>query len=244
MADLKPYTEDTLFDGHIKCLQHRDGYRFSVDAVLLGNFVKPKKRARVLDLGCGNGIISLIMAYRYNDISITGLELQPDLARLSRKNTELNNLSERIRIIRGDLKEIKSYIPSGTFDMVVSNPPYRKIGTGRINPGTEQAKARHEQTADITDFVSAAAWAVKRRGRVIIIYPASRGIAVITEMLKYELEPKKILAIYSYPGSAATLLIVEAVKQGGEEMKLLPPFYIYGKKGGAYSPEMTEFYKP
>ena len=240
----RDYTEDTLFNGRIRCLQHRTGYRFSVDAVLLGNFISPKPGDRILDLGCGSGIVSLILAYRWPSVNITGLEIQPGMSKLANKNVALNNWQERIEIVHGDLREIRGIIEPGSFDWVVSNPPYRKSGTGRVNPGGEQALARHEQAADLASVIKATNWAVRKRGRSVFIYPASRGAAVIAELKNAGLEPKKMLPIFSYPGSAASLVIIEAVKQGGEELTILPPFYIYEKREGKYSPEMRRYYSP
>jgi len=244
MTAASDYTEDTLFDGRIKCLQHRTGYRFSVDAVLLGNFIQPKPGDRILDLGCGCGIVSLILAYRWPSVSITGLEIQPGLAALAKKNTTLNNWQDRIKIIHGDCKEIGKIFDPGSFDWVVSNPPYRRPGSGRVNPEAEQALARHEQAADLASVTKAAVWAVRKRGRAAFIYPASRGAAVITEIKEQGLEPKKMLSIFSYPGTAASLVILEAVKQGGEELIILPPFYVYKERDGEYSPEMAGYYSP
>lgn len=244
MTPATDYTEDALFDGRIRCLQHRRGYRFSVDAVMLGNFIQPRPGDRILDLGCGCSIIPLILAYRWPKLSITGLEIQPNLALLAQKNVELNGWQERIKIVPGNLKEIGKYVESGSFDWVVSNPPYRKLGSGRVSRGDEQAFARHEQLADLANVVKAAGWAVKKRGRVAFIYPASRGAAVISELKNAGLEPKRMLSIFSYPGTTANLVIIEAVKHGGEEMIILPPFYIYEKKDGEYSREMAEYYSP
>jgi len=240
----KDYTEDAVFNGRIRCLQHRNGYRFSVDAVLLANFIQPRRGDKILDLGCGCGIIPLILAYRNHSVFITGLEIQPDLADLAQKNVTLNSRQERISIVQGDLREIEKYAAPGSFDWVISNPPYRRPGTGRINPGTEQAQARHEQTADLAGVIKAANWAARKRGRIAFIYPASRGAAVISELRNLGLEPKKMLSIFSYPGSPASLVIIEAVKHGGEELIILPPFYIYQERDGKYSPEMERYYAP
>jgi len=244
MTTAKDYTEDTLFDGRIRCLQHRRGYRFSVDAVLLGNFIQPKPGDRILDLGCGCGIIPLILAYRWSKVSITGLEIQPGLTSLAKKNVALNDWQERIEIVQGDLKEIEKHVEAGSFDWVVSNPPYRRPGSGRVNMVSERAFARHEQLADLVNVTKAANWAAKKKGRVTFIYPASRGASVILELKKAGLEPKKMLSIFSYPGSTASLLIIEAVKQGGEEMVILPPLYVYQERDGEYSREMAEYYSP
>ena len=244
MTSAKEYTEDSLFDGRIRCFQHREGYRFSVDAVLLGNFIQPKPGDRILDLGCGCGIISLILAYRWPKVSITGLEIQPDLFSLAKKNVVLNDWQERIEIVSGDLNEIGKYVEAGSFDWVVSNPPYRRHGSGRVNKDGEQAFARHEQLADLISVTNAADWAVKKKGKVAFIYPTSRGASVISEFKNTGLEPKKMLSVFSYPGSTASLLIIEAVKQGGEEMIILPPLYVYQERDGEYSHEMAGYYSP
>lgn len=238
------YTEDSLFSGRLICRQRRRGYRFSLDAVLLGNFITIRSAENVLDLGCGSGIVSLILAYRWPACQVTGLELQPALVKLARENAERNLWQARIKIVQGDLRQIDKSVKSGRFDWVVTNPPYRKSGSGRVNIEPEQLAARHETTADLKSVVRAAAWAVKNKGRAAFIYPAARAATVLFELKNQGLEPKKMQAVYSYPGSPATLILIEAVKGGGEELTILPPFYIYRQPAGGYSPEMAACYKP
>ncbi len=237
------YTDDSLFDGRIRCLQYSSGYRFSLDAVLLGNFISLWPEEKILDLGCGSGIVALILAYRWPSSSITGLEIQPDLFELARENVMRNKFQERIRIVLGDLRQPVTDIGAGQFDWVVSNPPYRKAGTGRMNAASQQRLARHEALADIADVVRAAVRALKNKGRAAFVYPASRVAALLYELRQQGLEPKKIQPVYSYPGSSATLLLVEAVKGGGEEVTIAPPFYVYRMSGGEYSPEMAACYR-
>jgi len=237
------FTDDSLYDGHLRCKQPGSGYRFSLDAVLLGNFISPRPQEQILDLGCGSGIVSLILAYRWPDCRLTGLDIQAELVELARYNAKLNNWQERITILQGDLRQVGKSITNGGFDWVVSNPPYRKSGTGRVNIEQEQLLARHETTADVASVVKAAAWALKNRGRAAFIYPATRGTAVLFELKKQGLEPKKMQIVYSYPGSPASLMLIEAVRGGGEELTVLPPFYIYGEPEGVYSPEMAACYK-
>ena len=244
MPENDEYTEDSLFYGRIRCRQHSSGYRFSLDAILLANFIFLRPAEKILDLGCGCGVVALILAYRWPACLITGLEIQPGLVKLARENAAQNNWQERITIVQGDLRRIGKSIPAGHFDWVVSNPPYRKAGTGRMNIGPEQMLARHETMADVAGVVGAAAWALKNRGRAAFIYPAARGAALLYELKKQGLEPKKMQTIYSYPGSQATLLLIEAVKGGGEELMILPPFYIYLEPEGEYSPEMAACYRP
>jgi len=238
------YTDDSLYDGLLRCRQPGSGYRFSLDAVLLGNFISPRLQEHILDLGCGSGIVALIMAYRWPSCHITGLEIQPDLVELARENVVLNRWQERITILQGDLRLIDKSIAVGQFDWVVSNPPYRKSGSGRQNEEPQQLVARHETMADVAAVVGAAVRALKNKGRAAFIYPATRGATLLFELKKQGLEPKRMQIVYSYPGSPATLLLVEALKGGGEELSVLPPFYVYREHQGGYSPEMAACYKP
>lgn len=237
------FTTDSLFDGRIRCTQRIGGYRFSLDAVLLGNFIKISQGDKILDLGCGSGIISLILAYRWHDCFLTGLEFQQTLIDLAEKNVADNNLQERIEIVLGDLRHIDKLLPAGRFDWVISNPPYRKAGTGRQNLEPEQLAARHEIKSDVSAVIKAAAWALRNKGRAAFIYPAVRGATILHELKNHGLEPKRMQVVYSYPGGAATLLLVEAIKGGGEELTILPPFYIYKERNGEYSAEMEGCYK-
>ncbi|MCI5211027.1 MAG: methyltransferase domain-containing protein, partial [Candidatus Electrothrix sp. ATG2] len=169
-----PLTDDTLFNGRLVCHQHRDGYRFSLDAVLLAHFCQPASQDKVLDLGCGCGVIGLILCYRYPEVQVTGLELQPALAKLSQQNVQANRLQNRFTVEQGDLRKIKQHLQAESYEIVLSNPPYYKTGTGRINQEDECALARHELTADPDSVIAAAAYAVKNRAKVVCIYPADR----------------------------------------------------------------------
>lgn len=238
------YTDDSLFNGRIQCAQHRRGYRFSLDAILLGNFISLRPDEKILDLGCGSGVVALILAYRYPSCQITGFEIQADLALLAQKNVAANHWQERIAILQGDLRQIENYLAAGQYDCLVSNPPYRRSGSGRVNIEAEQFLARHEKIADVASVVKAAVWALKNKGRAVFIYPAVRMATVLYEMKKQRLEPKRIRVVYSYPGSPATLVLVEGVKGGGEELEIMAPFYVYQEPAGSYSPEMAACYKP
>lgn len=238
-----PLTNDTLFDGRLICRQYRQGYRFSVDPVLAAHFCSVQPGETVLDLGCGNGVISLILAYRNPEAKVTGLEIQPELAMLAHDNMLANNLDERVEVIEGDLKKIADHISPESFDLVVSNPPYRQTESGRISDTDQKARARHEIDATLEDIINAAAFAVKNRGRLVVVYPAKRAMTLIHLMKVRNLEPKRLQPVYSYPGETeACLVLVEAIKNGGEEVRILPPFYIYTEKNGPYTRQMRELY--
>lgn len=242
MAD-RTVTGDSLFDGRLQCRQHLKGYRFSLDAVLLANFIRPGSADRVLDLGAGCGVISLILAFKWPEVSLTALEIQEGLVTLALENVKLNRFQDRIKLIRGDLRRIKKMLAPGSFDWVVCNPPYGKIGSGRLNLSDEAVIARHEIHADLSDIARAVSFTLRTRGRAALIYPACRAASLIHRIKEQNLEPKRLQVVYSYPRSVGKLVLVEVVKGGGEELRIEEPFYVYRKKGGEYSEEMRKCYE-
>lgn len=237
-------TNDTLFAGRLICRQPREGYRFSMDAVLAAHFAAPKPRQRVLDLGCGCGVIGLVLAYRHPQTTVCGIELQPDLAELAYANIRDNGYAQRYTIRQGDIRSIATLVTPESFDLVVANPPYRKKQTGRQNKDDQAAHARHELLGGIEDFVRAAAFAVKNRGKVSFIYPARRCNTLLAALHGHRLTPKRLQPVYSYPGAAgACLVLLEAVKNGGEQLDILAPFFIYQRRNGTYTPAMQALYE-
>ena len=237
-------TEDSLYGGRLICRQYRQGYRFSIDAVLAAHFCRPGNRDRILDLGTGSGIIGLILAYRHQTTRIAGLEFQPDLVRLAENNADRNGLSDRFQIIEGDLRDIGRFVSAESFDLVVGNPPYHQRGRGRVNPDDQRARARHEIDSTLNDVARAAAFAVKNHGPVVIVYPADRTAVLFKALNDYRLEPKRLRLVYSYPeDDQARLVLVEAVKNGGHGLHVMTPLYVYLSRDGSYSAEMQNMYE-
>ncbi len=237
-------TCESLFNGRLTCCQHRTGYRFSVDAVLLAHFFTPRPTENILDLGTGCGIMPLILAYRWPELKLTGLEIQPDLAALARRNVEANGLGDRIDIRIGDLRQIKEIYPAGRFQRVICNPPYRKIETGRQNLDVEQATARHEISADLGAVIRVLNWLLPEGGRADLIFPAVRLGDLLDFLRRDGIEPKRLQMVHGYPGGTGRLVLVEGIKGGGAELEILPPFFIYREKDGEYSEEMARCYAP
>jgi len=239
-------TRDTLFDGELICLQHKEGYRFSIDAVILAHFISPVLGDRILDLGTGCGIISLIMGYRWKGMldSITAVERQNSLVDLAKRNIALNGFDAFCRVISGDVKTLFQKIEPESFSRVICNPPFYPSGTGRTNENREALLARHQLSASLADFISAAAAAVKNRGSTYFIYPAGGLIELISAGKKCRLEPKEIRFVYSYPDPTknAELVLIRCVKNGGSGVNILPHLYVYKEKNGPYSTEMSGYY--
>ncbi|HIJ89848.1 MAG: tRNA1(Val) (adenine(37)-N6)-methyltransferase [Desulfobulbaceae bacterium] len=242
MALATELTEDSLFAGKLRCLQPRQGYRFSVDAVLLAHFISPEHDARILDLGAGCGVVSLILSHRWPGVSLVALEVQSRLAGIIRRNVAINGLENRVTVIEGDCRRIETLLPLGSCDLVVANPPYYQTGSGRHHPETERTKARHEILGGISEMAPAAACVLKSGGRAAFVYPALRAVTLLGVLRENGLEPKRLRMVYPWPGALAGLVLVEAVKDGGEELAILPPFYICQEKDGAYTPEMAGMY--
>lgn len=233
------WTFDGLFEGEIKFLQPRDGYRFSVDAPILAFFVKIKGEERIIDLGTGNGVILIILGKKYPHLKeLWGIEIQRELFELAQENVKLNGLSERIRVIQGDVREIKRYFSPQSFQVVISNPPYYPVSWGRINPQDKKALARHEILGTIEDFLEATSYLLKERGRCYFIYPQKRAITLFVEMRKRRLEPKRLRFVHPKPKEEAKMVLIEGLKGGGEGLVVEPPLYIFDEKG-SYTEEMT-----
>jgi len=238
----KKISNDTLFNGRLLCCQHEEGYRFSVDAVLLSHFVRPYPNDSVLDLGAGCGVISLILAHRHAAVRLAALELQDDLLALLRHNISINHFDGRLVALAGDARHIGACVQPESFDLVVCNPPYGKADAGRKSLGRERLLARHEVAGTLSDFIGAAAFAVKNRGRVAFVLPAGRLAALINAMQQVRLVAKRLQVVHSYPGGVGRLVLLEAIKNGGEELQILPPFFIYKAENGDYTPEMAAMY--
>jgi tRNA1Val (adenine37-N6)-methyltransferase len=195
----------------------------------------------VLDLGAGSGVIALILATRDISVKAVGIEIQEELVDMARRSVTMNRLADRVEIIHDDVKKIKILCEENAFDIVVSNPPYRKLRSGRINPDGQKALARHEIRGALGDFLAAAQYALKKSGRIFLIYPASRLVHLLALMRDARLEPKRLRIIHSKNHTNGELVLVEGAKGGREEMHILPPLYVYDEKG-AYTSEITSIF--
>jgi tRNA1Val (adenine37-N6)-methyltransferase len=232
-------TCDVLFGGKLRLFQSRAGYRFSLDALLLAAFVTVKPRDKFADLGTGSGVIPLILARREKTISMLAVECQDALAERAQRNVTLNHLTNKIKIVRGDVRRIGALAPIESFDAAVCNPPYRKSSSGRLSPNDEKQIARHEIHGDLHDFLRAAVLLLRGKGRIALIYGAARMIDLLAAMRQQGLEPKRLRMVHSFAGIEASLVLVEGVKAGRSGVKILPPLIIF-RQGKEYSEEVAK----
>lgn len=234
-------TRDTFFNGEIVLQQHPSGYRFSVDAVLLTHLALEQSGTAVVDLGTGCGVIPIMLAYRCPMRHIVGVELQPELCELARSNVVANNAAGRVRILEKDMNRLALTDVDGPVDLVVSNPPYRKLGSGRINADSQRAVARHEVKVDLETLLKTARRLLKKSGRFCIIYPSIRLVDLVAAMRAKGLEPKWITLIHSRAASPARLVAVTGVKGGRPGVETGPPLHLY-QPDGTYTETMTAMF--
>ncbi len=214
---------DEFMDGRLKLIQSKTGYRFSVDAILLSQFVTIKRGDRIVDLGTGCGIIPLVLLLTKPVRYTIGLEIQEDLADQAARNTVLNGYESKMGVILGDIKS-PPFAPSSA-DVVTCNPPYRPKNSGRINPDLQRAIARHEMLASLDDILNAATRILRPKGRLAMIYSAARLVEVLVRMRGFNLEPKRIRIVYPGMESEAKLALLEASLGGRKGLKVLPPLF-------------------
>ncbi|MER3446098.1 MAG: SAM-dependent methyltransferase [Candidatus Dadabacteria bacterium] len=219
--------EDETLDGPygLKIIQKKHGYRYSQDSLQLADFAGVKRNDKVIDLGTGSGVMALILAQRRLGKRIVGVEIQKELAELSRRSVSLNGFEEKIEIVEGDIRKIKSLFPPNSFDYVITNPPYIETGSGLISPASQKALSRHEILCNMNDILEAIRYLLKPLKRGACIYPAMRFGELIIKSKKKRLEPKRARFVYPNPHEKSELVMVEFIKEGKPGLEILPPLF-------------------
>lgn len=223
---------DYLLAEELRIIQSPSVFSFSLDAVLLARFAYvPQKRGAIVDLCTGNGAIPLFLSAR-TKMPIIGVELQERLANMAKRSIDYNGLSHRIDIIQGDVKEIPAQLGIEKFDVVTCNPPYfpaHEMSDKNINE--HMAIARHELHLTLDESIAAASKLLKQGGKAAFVHRAGRLIDIITAMRANRLEPKRVRLVYSKAGKEANTLLIEGIKDGKPDLKILPPLIVYGEDG-------------
>ena len=232
--------DDLQYKG-LKIIQNTEGFCFGIDSVLLTEFAKDmKKNKTIVDLGTGTGIIGILLTKKVEASKVIGVELQKDVAQMAKRSVELNNLQNVMQIINEDVHSLS--LEKNSFDYIVTNPPYKKKGTGIINKEDKQLISRHETTVNLEEWIEVASNLLKDNGAIYMVHRPERLNEIIQDLRKYRLEPKRIRFVYPKKNKDANLVLIKAVKYANEFLKVEKPLIIYNEDG-SYTDEILKIYE-
>ena len=222
-------------------LQHDDCFKLGQDSVLLSAFARPRRFAKVLDLGAGTGALALL-CWR-QDLQITGLEIQPEAAQFFRQSIEANKL-ENVTVLEGDLRKIRNLLPHGCMDYVLCNPPYFKRSAGKVSPLDAHAMARADGQASIEDIAVAMSYVLGSGGKCAMVFRPERLLSLFAALQRVRLTPKRLRFVHQAAWKAPSAVLVECRKGSSPEgLTVEPPLLICGEDG-SYSAEYQSIYHP
>ena len=227
-VELKPHEkiEDLQCDG-LRIIQSSSEYRFTTDAVLLANFVSNMQGKTCVEFGAGSGVISLLLAKKKHPKRIVAIEIQPQLAEMMQRSVALNDLQDVIEVVCADLKDARLY--ARDVDVVVCNPPYRRVGSGEMQLSQNLAICRHEIKATLNDVIESAAKILNNRGSFYLVHQAERLAEIVTLCAQHNVAVKEILPVCPSPDKQPNLVLIRGVKAGEADCKLRAPMYVTEK---------------
>ena len=234
---------DLLGYDNMKIVQNTDMFSFSLDSVLLANFVSlNKKITNVLDIGCGNAPIPLILSTRTNAF-ITGVEIQPLVYDMAKRSVSINNLDDRIDIINDDINDYADSVESDSFDVITCNPPFFKVSPdSNVNDSEYKVIARHEVKLDLNQLFKISRKLLKNGGVVSVVHRPDRLIDIISAMRDNNIEPKRLRLIYPKVGRECNMILIEGSKNGNSGLKILPPLITHNDDG-SYTDEVLNYFE-
>lgn len=215
----------------LSLIQKKNGLCFGTDAFLLSAFLRPAPRARAVELGCGNGIVSLLAARRGRFAQITALELQAELAALAERNVALNRLEGCVRVLQCDVREVTAATLGGEVEAVFANPPYMRADSGYASPHGIKQTARHETDGGVLEFAAAAARILKYGGVFYTVYRPDRLETLFAALKKNNFAPKRLLLVQDNPAAAPSMVLTEAKLGGKEGLTVLPTLLLHDAPG-------------
>ena len=234
---------DDLGIKNLKIIQNKKWFCFGIDSVLLATFAKNiKKDSYVLDLGTGSGIMPTLLCGKTELKKVVGIEIQKDVCDMAKRSIELNKINEKFEIICDSILNLNKYFEKQTFDVVITNPPYKKKNTGIINPDEPKMIARHEITANLEDFIRVAKDMLKDKGEFYMVHRPERLVDIFELMRKYKIEPKEIRFIFSNKNEEPKMVMIKGVKNAKSFLKIYPNLYIY-EEDGKYTEEIKNIYE-
>ena len=242
MSNLLPGERiDELQRNGYRIIQNPERFCFGMDAVLLSGFARAKKQERCLDLGCGNGIIPILMEAKTEGKHFTGLEIQPESADMAKRSVALNGLQDRIDIVEGDIKDASKIFGASSFHVVTTNPPYMTAQHGLTNVYEAKTIARHEVLCNLEDIIRESARLLMPGGRFYMVHRPFRLAEIISLMVQYRMEPKRMRLVYPYVDREPNMVLIEGLRGGKSRMTVEKPLIVY-KEPGKYTDEIYDVY--
>ncbi len=233
--------DDLEYKG-LKIIQNKDGFCFGIDSILLANFANEiKEGSTIIDLGTGTGILGILLSKKINPSKIVGVEIQKEVYEMAKRSIKLNHLEDKFEVINSNIKNLQDNVQINTFDAVITNPPYKKMGTGVINENDKKLISRHEIEASLEDFITVSYKLLKDKGSLYMVHRPDRLADIIETLRKSKLEPKKIRLVYPKEEKEANLVLIKADKNAKSFLKIEPALYVYDKKG-KYTDEILRIY--
>ena len=233
---------DDLEFKNLKIIQNKHGFCFGIDSILLTDFAKNiKQNSKVIDLGTGTGIIPILLYGKTKNTKFVGVEIQPEVAEMADRSVKLNLLENNIEILNTNILELSKIYNRGSFDVVTTNPPYKKINTGVINENNKKLISRHEITASLEDFIRTASFLLKDLGEFYMVHRPDRLVDIFYEMRKNKIEPKKIKFIYPNKNKKTNLVLIKGIKNGKQFLEFENNLYVYNEDGN-YTNEILKIY--
>ncbi len=233
--------DDLEFKG-LKIIQNEKGFCFGMDSVLLSDFAKNmKNNSTVLDLGTGTGIIPILLCGKTNLKKVIGIEIQQDVANMAKRSSQLNNLQDRFEVVNTNIIDLKNIYEKQSFDVIVTNPPYKKENTGITNENEAKLISRHEITANLEDFISISKDLLKDKGEFYMVHRPERLVDILSLMRKYKIEPKILKFVSPNKNKEPNLILIKGIKNANSFLKVEKNLYVYNEDG-KYTNEILKIY--
>ena len=233
--------DDLEFKG-LKIIQNEKGFCFGMDSVLLSDFAKNmKNNSTVLDLGTGTGIIPILLCGKTNLKKVIGIEIQQDVANMAKRSSQLNNLQDRFEVVNTNIIDLKNIYEKQSFDVIVTNPPYKKENTGITNENEAKLISRHEITANLEDFISISKDLLKDKGEFYMVHRPERLVDILSLMRKYKIEPKILKFVSPNKNKEPNLILIKGIKNANSFLKVEKNLYVYNEEG-KYTNEILKIY--
>lgn len=233
--------DDLEYKG-LKIIQNEKGFCFGMDSVLLSDFAKNmKNNSTVLDLGTGTGIIPILLCGKTNLKKVVGIEIQKDVANMAKRSSQLNNLQDRFEVVNSNIIDLKNIYEKQSFDVIVTNPPYKKENTGLTNENEAKLISRHEITANLEDFISISKDLLKDKGEFYMVHRPERLVDILSLMRKYKIEPKILKFVSPNKNKEPNLILIKGIKNANSFLKVEKNLYVYNEDG-KYTNEILKIY--